>query len=106
MLEFDEDEKNAQLLGIHYATMVGDKFVIDFMSSKESISTPEHAIRVTTVFWKMVELSIDDNAKGVSVDGISDLEFWMYKLFNDVSGYVAKRGFKNQWDKTTQDVKS
>ncbi len=43
MLEFDEDEKNAQILGIHYATKIGNKFAINFMSSNEGVSTSKQA---------------------------------------------------------------
>jgi len=106
MLKFSEDEINAQILAVHYAKKVGDKFVIEFMSSKTDILTPEQASRVTKVFWDMVDMSIEDNEKEISIEGVTDLEFWMYKLFNDVSGYVAKNGFKNQWGITTKEVKS
>lgn len=106
MLEFDEDEKNAQVLGIYYAKKVGNNLAIEFMSSNVGVSTPEQAIELTEAFWEMVDLSIEDNEHDVSIEGISDLEFWMYKLFNDVSGYISKSGFKKHWDETTKRVKS
>ncbi len=73
---------------------------------KVSLPPSRQAVELTEVFWKMVDLSIEDNENDVSVEGISDLEFWMYKLFNDVSGYISKKGFKKQWDETTDRVKS
>jgi len=106
MLEFDEDERNAQVLGIHYAKKIDNKLAIEFMSSITSVSTSEQAEELTKAFWEMVDLSIEDNENDVSIEGISDLEFWMYKLFNDVSGCIEKRGFKKQWDETTRKVKS
>lgn len=106
MLNFTENDENARLLAMYYANKIGDEFVIDFMASKVSISTPEQADRVARVFWEMVDLSVDDNDNGVSVEGIADIEFWMYKLFNKVSGYISKRGFKEQWEKATNDIKS
>jgi len=106
MLNFTEANKNAQVLAIYYSKVVGDKFVIDFMSSKTEISSPEEAVLVTKVFWEMVDKSIDDNNNENAIEGIDDIEFWMHKLFNKVSGYLTLNGYKEQWVKTTQEIKS
>lgn len=106
MLEFATEDENARLLAIHYANKIGDEFIISFMSSKISISTSEQAIKVTRLFWEMVDLSIDDNENDISVEGVINIEFWMYKLFNKVSGYIATRGFEKQWESVTTGVES
>jgi len=106
MLEFAEKDENARLLAIYYANKIGDDFVTDFMSSRVSISTPEQADKVTRVFWEMVDLSVEDNESEISIEGVTEIEFWMYKLFNKVSGYISKNGFKEQWEKATNEVKS
>lgn len=105
MLKFTETAKNAQLLAIYYANKLKDEFVIDFMSSRISISSPEEAERVTKIFWKMVDLAIEDNEKEVSIEGVNDIEFWMHKLFNKISGYMTLNGFEEQWDKATKEAK-
>ena len=106
MLEFTESTQNAKILALHYAKKIGDDFFILFLNSKVEINSPQDAIVVTTFFWKMIDLSIEDNEDGISVEGIDDLEFWMHKLFNKISGYLEKIGFEEQWDKTTKEIKS
>ena len=53
-------------------------------------------------FWKMVNLSIDDNDNNVLVEGAEDIEFWMHKLFNKVSGYMEIQGYEELWDELFQ----
>ncbi len=106
MLNFTESAKNSQMLAIHYAKKLGNDFAVDFMSSKVGISSPEEAETITRVFWEMVDLAIEDNEKEITVEGIEDIEFWMHKLFNKVSGYMTLNGYEDQWDKITQEMKS
>ncbi|OZG75397.1 hypothetical protein BTA51_03195 [Hahella sp. CCB-MM4] len=106
MLKFSESAKNAQVLAIHYARKQGNSLAIEFMSSKIGISNAEEAEILTRAFWEIVDLAIEDNEKGLSVEGINDIEFWMHKLFNKVSGYMTLNGYEDQWDKITKEVKS
>ena len=73
------------------------------MSSKAEISKPEEAMKIAKTFWEMTELAIDDNDNDIVVEGVSDLEFWMHKLFNKVSGYLKKNGYEDQWDQATDE---
>lgn len=97
MLGFDESSVKAQLLAIHYARKIGDDYVIGFMSSKAGIASSDEAMRIAKAFWKMTDLAIDDKENDIIVDGVVDLEFWMHKLFNKVSGYFKLNGYEDQW---------
>lgn len=98
MLEFNENSHNAKLLAIHYANKVGDEFLISFMSGQVSLSSESDAIEIIEGFWKMTDLAIHDNENGTKVYEITDIEFWMHKLFNKVGGYMTKNGYKNAWE--------
>lgn len=63
----------------------------------------EEALKVAKIFWEMTDLAIDDNENNVTIDGVNDLEFWMHKLFNKVSGYLKKQGYEAQWDQATDE---
>ena len=106
MLNFDSDADQAQTLAIHYAKKVNDTFVVKFMSSKAEITTQEEALKVAKAFWEMTDFAINDNDSNVIVDGVSDIEFWMHKLFNKVSGYLQKNGYEAQWDQATDEYES
>ncbi|MCX2783735.1 hypothetical protein OQJ46_12135 [Microbulbifer thermotolerans] len=97
MLEFNETTQNAQKLAVHYAKKLGDQLLIDFMSSSRDVTSPEEATAVIKGFWEMTDLAIEDNHNNKSVEGISDIEFWMHKLFNKVYGYMLRNGFEEQW---------
>jgi hypothetical protein len=99
MIEFDSHKKPAQTLAVHYARQVGKSYVVDFMLSNSDILSADNAYSVAKAFWEITDLAIDDNDKGIVVEGVSDIEFWMYKLFNLVSGYIEQKGYREQWDK-------
>ncbi len=106
MLNFDSDSVNAQKLAIHYSKRMNDDYVINFMSSKVDIATPDEALKIAKAFWEMTDLAIDDNDNNVTIDGVNDLEFWMHKLFNKISGYLKKNGYDAQWDQATDEYNS
>lgn len=100
MLEFNENSYNSKILAIHYANEVGGKLLISFMSGKIGLRSEKEALEVTEGFWEMTNLAIQDNENGKNPQEISDIEFWMHKLFNKVGGYMAQNGYKEIWQKS------
>lgn len=98
MLEFNESTQKAKVLAVHYATLVGDPVLIAFMSSETSIRSADQAKSIVEGFRQMTDLAVEDHHNNVSIEGIADIEFWMYKLFNKVYGYMVKNGFADTWD--------
>lgn len=98
MLEFNEITLKAKILAEHYAQQVGDELLIAFMRGKKSISNTQEAQTIINGFWQMTDLAIADHHNDLTVDGITDIEFWMHKLFNKVGGYLIKQGYKTQWE--------
>ena len=98
MLEYDENSKNTKILAVHYAKKIGDNTLIAFMGGELEIKNNEEAQAVIEGFWKMTDLAISDNHNDVIIQDISDIEFWMLKLFHKVGGYLIKQGYKTQWE--------
>lgn len=51
----------------------------------------------------MTNLAIQDNHDDKEIKGIADIEFWMYKLFIVVNGYMTKHGFSDVWDASVEE---
>jgi hypothetical protein len=98
MLKFDDDSKNAKVLAMYYGSRVGGDLLLAFVSGKADIASIEEAKLVIEGFWKMTDLAIQDNSDNKKIEGIDDIEFWMYKLFIKVNGYMTKNGFAEIWD--------
>lgn len=106
MLSYTDADEGSKVLAKHYTKILENEPFKNFMLAESEIKTADEAILITELFWRMVDLSIVDNENNVIVDGVSDIEFWMHKLFNKVSGYMLKNGFEEQWDETTSRLKS
>jgi len=98
MLKFDDDSKNAKILAMYYGSRVGGDLLLAFVSGKADIASIEEAKLVIEGFWEMTDLAIQDNSDNRKIEGIDDIEFWMYKLFIKVNGYMTKNGFAEIWD--------
>lgn len=98
MLEFNESTQKAKVLAVHYATLVGNPLLIAFMSSETDVQSADQAKSIIEGFRQMTDLAVEDHHNNVTTEGIDDIEFWMYKLFNKVYGYMVKNGFSELWD--------
>jgi hypothetical protein len=103
MLRYDADSKNAKLLAIHYARQIGGDLLINFMSGESELSNTEDARLIIKGFWQMTDLAITDNHANKIIEGVTDIEFWMHKLFIKVNGYMTRNGFKTLWDASIND---
>lgn len=100
MLDYNENTLNAKILAVFYAEKVGDDQLISFVKGEKGIDNAQEAETIIRGFWRMTDLAILDHHNDVTIDGISDIEFWMHKLFNKVGGYLIKQGYKRQWDES------
>ena len=106
MLSFSESDMPSKKLAVYYAKKLNDDLMIEILSAKKAISSAAEAKQVTRAFWEMVDLAAQDNQHDVSIEGITDIEFWMHKLFNIIMGYVDACGFKSEWNSITREVNS
>ena len=102
MISYRESEKGAEILANLYAEKLDSELFLQFITAKCDVKSKEEAEEVIRYFWKMANLSIDDNDKNILVEGAEDIEFGMHKLFNKVSGYMEKHGYEELWDELFQ----
>ena len=102
MLEFNDSDYEAKILARHYSEKLDSELFSQFVTAEVDVSSKDEAEEVIRYFWKMVDLSIDDNDNNVLIDGVEDIEFWMHKLFNKVSGYMEVHGYEDLWDELFQ----
>ncbi len=102
MLSFTADDAPARLLAVYYAKQIGDPALIRFMSGEIEIESTEAAVSIIAGFSQMTALAGVDFEQDRQIEGISDIDFWMHKLFNKVYGYMAKHGFQSEWDSTAR----
>lgn len=100
MLEYSESAMNTSVLAVHYAEKIGSDVLVAFMKGEYDIRNDEDAELIIGGFWEMTDLAILDSHNDVVIHDISDIEYWMHKLFNKVGDYLIKRGYKSQWEKS------
>ena len=102
MLKYSPHQQICQTLAIHYARKIDHSFFLDFVLSRADIGSAEDAATITLAFWEITDLAVEDYQNDIAVEGIVDLESWMFKLFNLVRGYVVKSGYAEVWDEATE----
>lgn len=98
MLEFNESTRSARILAVHYANKVGDPDLVRFMSSESDIHSLAQGEKIVEGFRQMTDLAVEDHQNSVTIEGVADIEFWMYKLFNKVYGHMVNNGFAEVWE--------
>lgn len=99
MLSFDESTAESKKLAMHYANQTDLPGLIKFIDGKYIPENKQQAQLIINAFWQMTGMAIDDCQADKVVEGISDIEFWMHKLFNKFGGYMIKNGYRDIWEK-------
>lgn len=98
MLKYNETSQPTKILAIHYADQIDPDFLLQFMSGQANILSRDQAVLVVNGFWEMTDLAVQDHHADKTIEGVIDIEFYMYKLFNMVNGYMTQNGFNDIWD--------
>lgn len=97
MLRFNNQDQLAYRIGRYYAEQLGNPLFTEYMAGESSLTSKEEARKVAELFWAMTDLSIADNEAEKEICGTKELEFWMIKLFNKVSGDFIRSGYEQIW---------
>lgn len=97
MLNYTSADEMTKHIAIFYAKKVNSPLAEAFFSGNRSLTSSAEALEVAKAFWAMTSLAGEDHLADKEVLGGVDIEFWMHKLFNKVSGYYEKNGFKEEW---------
>ncbi|MGI9279208.1 MAG: hypothetical protein ACR2PX_06210 [Endozoicomonas sp.] len=104
MLDFTGSDKKAQDIMIHYANELKNELALKLAKGDLSISRKDQAEDISLFFWKMFDKSAEDKEKKIIILGESDLQFWMERLMNIISGHLANNGFEQEWEKISDHV--
>lgn len=97
MLNYTSSDEMTRQIAMYYAQKVNNELTEEFFSGNRSLTSSDEALEVAKVFWEMTSLAVEDHLADKEVLGGVDIEFWIHKLFNKVSGYYEKNGFKEEW---------
>lgn len=51
----------------------------------------------------MLETAADDRDQGVEVLGEKDLQYWMERSMNIISGYLELIGYEQEWEQVSDE---
>ena len=103
MLDFSGKDQKAQQVCLHYAKQFGAENLIGIIHGKDSVGSKDEAIELSRFFWKMLEAAADDRDQGTEVLGETDLQYWMERSMNIISGYLDRIGYEDEWDKISDE---
>ncbi|EIK44752.1 hypothetical protein O59_002475 [Cellvibrio sp. BR] len=103
MLDFSGKDQKAQQVCLYYAKQLRADNLIPIIECKDSITSKEEAEALSRFFWMMLEASAGDRDKGIEVLGESDLQHWMGRSMNIISGYLSSIGYDGVWDRVSDE---
>ena len=104
MLDFTGNDQKAQQVCLHYANQLNKSILIEILKCNASVTSKEEALLLSRFFWEMLEASADDRDNGVEVLGEADLQHWMERSMNIISGYLCNIGYEDQWEEVSDDM--
>lgn len=103
MLDFSGKDQKAQLVCLHYARQFNAEELIQVFECKEAISSKEQALALARFFWQMLEAAADDRDNRIEVLGEQDLQHWMERSMNIISGYLERIGYQDEWERVSDE---
>lgn len=104
MLDFSGNDQKAKQVCLHYAEKLKANDLLDVLECKVGIRSKQEAIALSQFFWDILEASAEDRDNGVEVLGETDLQFWMERIMNIISGYLINIGYEEEWEKVCDDA--
>lgn len=104
MLDFTGKDEKAQQVCLHYANQLEAHNLIGIIQTTASVTSKEQAIALSRFFWRMLEAAAEDRDNGVEVLGEVDLQYWMERSMNIISGYLDRIGYGDEWEQVSDEV--
>ncbi len=104
MLDFSGNDKKAKQVALHYAKTLGNQWIYTLIDNNQSIADSNQARGLSLFYWAMLDQSALDKENGVIVLDESDMQYWMERLLNIISGYLSNNGYQEIWDKVSDEV--
>jgi hypothetical protein len=104
MLDFSGKDQKAKQVCLHYANLLETHDLIGIIQNTASVTSKEQAIELSRLFWKMLEAAAADRDNGAEVLGEVDLQYWMERSMNIISGYLDRIGYGDEWEQVSDEV--
>jgi len=98
------DEEKARDIAIYYAEKLDDKVALALLKSNNSKVDADKAASISRFYWNMLDLAVFDQESGNKILDESDMEYWMSRLMNIISGFLEETGFQSVWDNISDEV--
>src|SRR5688500_3146542 len=103
MLDFSGKDQEAQQVCLHYARHFNAEKLIPILECKTAIGSKDEALALARFFWQMLEAAAGDRDNGTEVLGEKDLQHWMERSMNIISGYLERIGYGAEWDSVSDE---
>ena len=104
MLDFSGKDQKAQQVCLHYARYLKAEKLLAVLECKAVVGSKDEALALTRFFWQMLEAAAEDRDNGVEVLGERDLQHWMERSMNIISGYLNRIGYSDEWDRVSDEI--
>ena len=104
MITVHEDDQAAIVIAQHYANQLNNDLAAKFFSMQIAVASKSDAEQLTRFYWEMVDQAVDDQDNEISIEDVSDLQFWMEKLMNIVMGYLKRVGMYEVWSDVSDQI--
>ena len=104
MLDFSGSDEKAKVVMLHYAKQLKNSYIENLVTKEEDVSNIDEAKKLSIFYWQMLDSSALDKVEGNIVLGESDLQYWMERLLNIISGYLSTRGYESVWDEVSDSM--
>ena len=98
------NEEKARDIAIYYAEKLADETALVFLKSESNKLDADKAASIAHYYWDMLDLAVADQESGNEVLGEANMEYWMGRLLNIISGYLEESGFESVWEMVSDEV--
>ena len=88
---------------LHYARELNVGKLVPVFEGKATVGSKDEALALSIFFWQMLEAAAEDRDKGTEVLGEKDLQHWMERSMNIISGYLERIGYQDEWDSVSDE---
>lgn len=103
MLDFSGKDQKAQQVCLHYARKLNAEQLIPIIECKAAVGSKDEALALAQFFWQMLEAAAEDRDNQIEVLGEKDLQHWMERSMNIISGYLERIGYQDEWDSVSDE---
>lgn len=104
MLDFGDGDEKAKQVMLHYAEKLSNDYVYNIVNSNGNVKNQEEARKLAVFYWQMLDKSAEDRESGEIILGEKNLQYWMERLLNIVSGYLERSGYEKEWEKASDEA--